>query len=802
MKFTLSWLKEHLETQASLEEITDRLTMLGLELEGVVDRAQGLEDFVVAHVVRAEKHPNADKLQVCTVDTGREALQVVCGAPNARAGMKGVFAASGMAIPGTGIVLKKAEIRGVESNGMLLSEREMGLSDAHDGIVDLSADAPVGARAVDVMGLADPVIDIAVTPNRGDCLSVRGVARDLAASGLGKLKAIADDPVPGMFESPVAVRLDFPSAAAAACPYFVGRMVRGVNNGPSPKWLRARLEAIGLRPISALVDITNLMTFEYGRPLHVFDADKVEGGLTARLARNGESLKALDGKTYALDDTMTVIADARGPAALGGVIGGEETGCAEGTVNVFIESALFDPVRTATTGRKLNVMSDARYRFERGIDQAFAIDGMEIATRLILDLCGGEPSQNIVAGAEPSWRRTIAFRPQKIKTLAGVDVPSGDVHRILTVLGFVVFDEDEAVLRVDVPSWRGDIVGEACLVEEVVRVFGYDHIPTTPLRRESDLPETAMSAQQMRRTSARRTLAARGLNEAVSYSFMAAKDADLFGGVASSVRLVNPISSDLDVMRPSIAPNLLAAIGRNDARGVPNGAMFEVGPQFSGDAPDEQTVVATALRAGQSGASHWARAVRPVDAFDAKADALAVLGALGVAVDNLQTLDGAPSWYHPGRSGRLCLGPKNVLAVFGELHPGVLKAMDVRGPVVATEIFIDSVPLPKKKQGARRALLKPSPFQPVDRDFAFVVDLGVPAQDIVRAVKGVDRALIAEVGVFDVFTGPALGEGKKSLAVRVTLQPYERTLTEDDIDAISARIVAVVAKNTDGVLRA
>ncbi|MEO5338257.1 MAG: phenylalanine--tRNA ligase subunit beta [Magnetospirillum sp. WYHS-4] len=799
MKFTLNWLKEHLETDASVERVCETLTMIGLELEGMVDRAKGLEGFVVAHVLEALRHPDAEKLQICKVDVGHTVHEVVCGAPNARAGMKGVFASEGMYIPGIDTVLKKAKIRGVESCGMLLSEREMGLSDEHKGIVELPADAPIGARAVDIMGLADPVIDIAITPNRGDCLGVRGIARDLAATGIGTLKPLKAEPVKGTFPSPRRVHLDLDGARKEACPYFVGRVFRGVKNGPSPKWLQDRLLAVGLRPISALVDITNLMTLEYGRPLHVFDLAKVKGDIHVRMARPGEKLLALNGKEYELDGEMTVIADDHDAEAVAGIIGGERTGCTEATTEVFLETAWFDPIRTAQTGRKLLAMTDARYRFERAVDPAFLMDGAEIASRLILDLCGGEASDLVIAGAEPAWRRSLHLRGDRVKTLGGVDLPAAEQERILRVLGFAPVGKGDG-FDVGVPSWRSDIVGEACLVEEIVRINGYGAIPVTPLPRDSVLPAAALNPSQRRRAFVRRVLAGRGLVEAVTYSFLPSAQADLFGGVPDCLRLVNPISADLDVMRPSLLPNLIAAAGRNADRGFADAALFEVGPQFKGDSIDDQMMVAAGLRAGRCHPKHWAAALRPVDVFDAKADALAVLAAAQAPVDSLQTGTEVPAWYHPGRSGALRLGPKAILARFGEIHPRVLKAMGVDGPVAAFEVFLDALPTPKSK-GSAKPHLTLSAFQPLERDFAFVVDETVTAETVVRAARGADRQLISDVRVFDRFKGGGLGEGKKSLAITVVLQPADKTLTDAEIEAVSGKIVAAVQKATGGVLR-
>ncbi len=800
MKFTIGWLKEHLDTQATLDQIVEKLTMVGLEVEKVSDRAKGLESFVVGHVIAARQHPNADRLRVCEVDTGTENVELVCGAPNARTGMKGAFAPGGSYIPGTDITLKPTEIRGVMSNGMLLSEREMGLSDEHDGIIELDANAKTGDRVVDVMGLNDPIIEIAITPNRGDCLGVRGIARDLAAAGIGSLKPLTNGPVPGTFKSPIEVHLNFEEETKSACSQFVGRYIRGVQNGGSPKWLKDKLIAIGLRPISALVDITNLLTMDLGRPLHVFDVAALDGHVQARMAKSGEKLLALNGKEYDLDADMCVIADDRTVEALGGIMGGEASGCTETTTDVFVECAYFDPIRTATTGRKLQIISDARFRFERGVDPAFLETGMEIATRLILDLCGGEPSEVVVAGAEPQWRREITLRPERVQTLGGVDIALEEIERILMVLGFTV-GGDNGHLKVSIPSWRSDIVGEACLVEEVVRIYGFDKIPPVPVRPDTALPQDALLADQKRHSQARRLLAKRGMVEAVTYSFLSDADAEMFGGAADSVKLVNPISSDLAVMRPNLLPNLLNAANRNAARGLDAAAIFEVGPQFKGDQPDDQIIVACGIRSRRIGAKHWGQGPRPVDVFDAKADALAVLEDLAAPVDKLQALAVAPAWYHPGRSGALCLGPKNQLAFFGEIHPAILRRMDIKGPVAGFEIFVDGLPRPKNKKSAAKPHLELPQLHTVERDFAFVVGQDVAASAIVGAALGADKSLITDVSVFDVFAGGNLDADKKSVAIAVTLQPRDQTLTDAEIDAIAGKIVANVAKSTGGTLR-
>jgi phenylalanyl-tRNA synthetase beta chain len=800
MKFTLGWLKTHLDTDASLKQITDTLTMIGLELEGVEDRAAKLAPFKVGYVVEAKQHPDADRLRVCIVDTGSSKVQVVCGAPNARTGMKGVFAAAGTVIPATGAELKPGIIRGQASNGMLCSAREMGLGEDHDGIIELPADAPVGEPFAKVLGLDDPVIDIAVTPNRADCLGVRGIARDLAAAGLGKLKQRVVTPVPGKFKSPIGVRFDLPETARDACPLFVGRYIRGVKNGPSPKWLQERLSAIGLRPISTLVDITNFFTDDVSRPLHVFDADTVAQDIIVRLAKPGETVAALNGKTYALAGEETVIADVDGALGLGGIIGGEPSGCTEKTMNVFVEAALFDPIRTAMTGRRHQIISDARYRFERGVDPAAVVEGMEAATRMIQELCGGEASELVITGTVPDWKRSYTLRPGRIHALGGVDVPVENAVRILGDLGFETVRQDSA-LSVTPPSWRGDVQGEADLVEEVVRIHGYDKIPALPLQRENAMPVVALTPQQRRSRDARRALAGFGLIEAVTFSFLSRTHAALFGGDNPALLLANPISADLDMMRPSVLPNLLLAAKRNADRGLGDSALFEVGPQYGDDTPTGQRQVAAGLRVGQSGPRHWGAKPRPVDALDAKGDALALLAALGLSIENVQVAAEAPSWYHPGRSGALKLGPKTVLATFGELHPRVLAALDVKGPAVAFELFLDALPAPKAKDSKARPLLRLSAFQPVERDFAFVLDAGVSADQVIRAAKGADKALVSAVSVFDVYQGKGVPEGKKSLAIAVRLQPTSRTLTDAEIEGVGQKIVAAVMKATGASLR-
>lgn len=796
MKFTLSWLKEHLETDADAATISEALTNIGLEVEAIEDKGAALADFIVAHVVSADKHPNADKLKLCMVDTGSETVQVVCGAPNAHTGMKGVFARAGVVIPASGDVLKVGTIRGVESRGMLCSERELLLSGEHTGIIELSSDAKVGMPAAAALGLNDPVIDVSVTPNRGDCTSVYGIARDLAAAGIGQLKSGTVSPVAGKFPSPKKIHLNFTPDTASACPIFAGRLIRNVKNGPSPKWVQDRLRAIGLRPISALVDVTNLISYDRGRPLHVFDADKLSGDLQARLAKDGEEIPALDGKTYTLDSSMCVIADEKSARGIAGVMGGEDTGCTETTTNVFIESAWFDPARTASTGRKLGIISDARYRFERGVDPEFVLAGLELATQFILEFCGGEPSEIVVGGAVPEWRREIAFSPDAVKRLAGLELGKPEMLSILSNLGFAV-DEGKP-MQVTPPSWRSDIDGPADLVEEIVRIHGLDKVPSTPMPRPNVIARAVLTPAQKRTRIIRRTLASRGFSETISFSFIAREHAALFGGGDAARAIENPIAADLDALRPSLLPSLLAAAQRNQARGANELMLFEIGAQFDSGMPGAQKTVAAGIRMGNAARS-WTKSTHAADAFDAKADMLAAIEA---AMGNAMTAPvkaGAAGWYHPGRSGTLALGPK-VLAYFGELHPKIAATFDLKYPVAAFEIFLEAIPESKSK-GKARAAFAPSQFQSVERDFAFVVDSQITADEILKAAKSAERNLIDSISVFDVYEGKGVPEGKKSLAISVRLQPKEKTLTDSEIEAIAQKIVAAVTKATGGSLR-
>ncbi len=799
MKFSLSWLKEFIDTAASLDEISQKLTAIGLEVEGIVDPAKTLRGFIVAHVVSAEKHPDADKLQCLIVDTGTEKLKVVCGAPNARAGMKGVFAPAGSYIPGSDMTLKKSMIRGQESNGMMCSERELELSTEHAGIIELPDSFTTGSAAAIALGQNDPVIEINLTPNRGDCAGILGIARDLAAAGLGKLKPLPTTPVAGKFKSPVTVTLQ----DSSACPLFIGRYIKGVKNGPSPKWLADRLKSVGLRPISALVDITNYFTISCARPLHVFDADKLKGNIHVRLSKKGEKLDALNDKSYELDDGMTAVCDDSGVLGLGGIIGGRSSAVSESTVNVYLEVACFDPVRTAKTGQKLQIDSDARYRFERGIDPAFTAQGAELATRMILEICGGEASEVFTAGTTPANARTVTYAPERLKLLGGMDLPVARQKDILAALGFVVHDSGKA-WAVTAPSWRGDVEGSADIVEEILRVEGYDNIPAVYVRPPPEEKRSGLSPLAKRVVTSKRILAARGLHETITWSFMDDATSDLFGAQhhqnKKTLTLTNPISSDLAVMRPSILPNLINAAGRNADRGFADACLFEIGNCFKSTDAAGQVMTATGLRSGNAVARHWAQTVRDTDAFDAKGDALSVLESCGVNPASVQITADAPEWYHPGRSGALRLGP-TVLAYFGEIHPGVLAAMKRDEKYAGFEVFLAHLPAPKKK-GPRKELLKPSPFQPLSRDFAFVVDEGMETEKIVRAVKSVDKALIVHVEIFDVYTGKGVEPGKKSIAIGVTIQPFEKTLTDDEITALCQKITDSVVKQTGGVLRA
>ena len=779
MKFSLSWLKEHLETDATIAEVADCLNRIGLEVEGIDNPAERLAGFTVARVLTAERHPQADKLQVLTVDQGDgEPLQVVCGAPNARAGLIGVFGREGATVPANGMVLRKAAIRGVESNGMMCSSRELELGDDHDGIIELPADAPVGIAFADYAGADDPVIDVAITPNRQDCMGVRGIARDLAAAGLGRLKPLTITAVAGSFPCPTEIRTDDPDG----CPAFYGRVIRGVTNGASPAWMQARLKAAGQRPISALVDITNYVMLDHGRPAHAYDLARLTGAVFARRARDDESVTALNGKDYALTSAMTVIADDAGVHDIAGIMGGEHSGCSETTTDVLLEVAYFKPENIARTGQALSLTSDARARFERGVDPVFLDDAVEIITALILDICGGQASEVVRAGTPPVHSRRITYDPALCASLGGIDVPAERQAAILESLGFTVKDDG----TVTIPSWRRDIDGPADLVEEVVRIVGLDHIASAPLPRAEGVAKPTATPMQRQERIVRRTAAARGLNEAVTWSFLPQREADAFGGGTWS--LANPISEDLKVMRPSLLPGLLMAAQRNMDRGAASVRLFEVGRRYLADA--ERPTVGVVL-AGDKTSRGWAngKAAR-FDAFDAKAEALALLAAAGAPVDNLQVMGEAGAHFHPGQSATLRLGPKTVLASFGALHPATAKAFDLDGPVMAAEIYLDAIPAKRVAAGFMRAAYTPPALQAVTRDFAFLVPDTLAAGDLVRAIKGADKANIVAVRVFDRFEK----DGQLSLAVEVTLQPAEKSYDEAALKAISDAVVAAAAK--------
>ncbi len=791
MKFTLSWLEEHLNTTASVAEVVEAMTMAGLEVEHVDDPTAHLAAFTVARIIEAVQHPGADRLRVCQAETIDGVKEIVCGAPNARAGLVTIYAPIGTYIPGSGITLEPRAVRGVVSNGMLCSAAELQTAEESDGILELDEKWPVGAPAAEAIGL-EATIDFEVTPNRPDWLGVAGIARDLAAAGIGTLKNLSVTPVPGAYPCPIDIRLTAPGA----CPAFAGRLIRGLTNGPSPGWLQQRLRAIGLRPINALVDVTNLVTFDRARPLHVYDAAKLTGGfIEARFGRQGENVEALDGKTYEMSPDICVIADGSGAIGLGGVMGGASTGCSDATTDVFVESAWFDPIRTAQTGRETAIVSDAQYRFARGVDPESLVPGIELATRLILDLCGGEASAVAFAGETPALPPAIDFDPAYVERLSGLKVTDERVWAILAALGFTL-----AAGRVQPPSWRRDVEGKADLVEEVARIVGYGALPDEPL---PELPRPiggVLTARQARIRLARRALAAAGYQEAITLSFTARATAALFGGGDERLVLENPIAADLDCMRPSILPGLIEAAGRNARRGFADCALFEIGPVFAGDAPADQRTAIVAVLAPHA-PRRWDGAAAE-DVFTLKATLLALLDELGAPTVSLQVVqDVAAPWWRPGRRARLQLGPKAVLAEFGEIHPAALKALDVEGPIFAFELWLDALPEAKKKAAKTRAALALSPFMPLTRDFAFVVARQTPAADLARAVQSADRALIAGARVFDVYEGAGVGDGQKSLAVEVVIQPREATLADADIEAVSAKIVAAAAKAVGAKLR-
>ncbi len=818
MKFSLSWLATHLRTEAPFDQIAATLTRIGLEVEGVSDPAAALSPFRTARIIEAVQHPDADRLRVCRVDAGTGAeIGVVCGAPNARTGLHVVFAPPGAFIPGSGITLKTGTIRGVTSAGMLVSAREMGLGDEHDGIMELPDGTPVGLPYAAWAGLDDPVIEIAVTPNRGDALSVRGIARDLAAAGLGDLIEWSAPAVASVFETPIGWSIEWPEA----CPWVMGRSVRGVRNGPSPDWLQRRLTAIGLRPISALVDLTNFFTYDLGRPLHVFDADRLAGPTLTLRRGSGETMRALNGRDLAVGEGDLVIADANGPVSLAGIVGGEASGSTPETSHVFIECALFDPVTVALAGRRHQIATDARQRFERGIDPSLLPAALDAATAMVLDLCGGEAGSVVSAGAEPDWRRSATLRFERLRGLGGADIAPAEAAAILRRLGLETLEQSEDRVTVSVPPWRNDIAGssgldqsveldpsraqsaaagaaaiepECDLVEEVLRIAGLDAIESVSLPRPAGSAAPALTHAQSRAALARRVLAAHGFAECVTYSFMAGSDASLFGEASDSLTLNNPIAADLDQMRPTPLATLARAAARNLARGASGAALFEIGPGF---AATGQALVAAGLQSGVV-ARHWQPSSDFADAMTAKAQLWSLLSALGVPMESLSLTRDAPPHYHPGRSASVRQGPRSVLGHFGALHPAVLARLDLPAQTAGFELLLDAIADPKRR---RRPPADLPALQPVSRDFAFVVPLDTPAETVLRAARSADRALIARVALFDVYEGATLQPGYKSLGVEVVFQPRERTMTEQDIDAASAKVVETVAKATGAQLR-
>ena len=796
MKFTLSWLRDHLDTDASLDKITDKLTAIGLEVEEIHDPSKGLEAFQVGHVVSATQHPNADRLQCCIVDNGTSQETVICGAPNVKTGLKIVFAPVGTFIPGTGITLKNATIRDYPSHGMICSAFELGLSDDHDQIIELPEDAPIGARYVDYRGLTDPVIEIAITPNRGDCLGVRGIARDLAATGLGVLKPLQLNNISGTYPSPIDWQI---ADDANACNHVRGRFFRGVTNAPSPNWLKDRLTAIGLRPISALVDITNYISFDLGRPLHIFDVDKLAGKqLTMRCAKPQETLLALDDNSYHLDDDMTVIADTSGPQAIAGIIGGRASGCSLSTVNAFLEVADFLPTPIAQAGRKLGIDSDARYRFERTVDPASTDWGMTVASAMIQEICGGEPSEICIAGSLKQPQKQVALHTEKLKSFAGTDISDHTAETILRNLGFKT-SLTNGVLNASVPSWRPDIEGPHCLIEEILRINGFDKITPISLPRNSETGTENIPFSVLQGAQARRALSIRGLSEVITFSFMEKNRATLFSPNAADLTLANPISSDLDVMRPTLIPNLLAVAMRNLDRGFANIGVFEIGSEFSTEFVDTQRRVMAAVRIGQTALRHWHQKPRPIDAFDIKADIEAVFTALHVPIGNIQIGDDFPSYYHPGHAASMALG-KNILAVFGQLHPKYQQEIGLKSPAFAGEIFLDNLPYPRANANKTRAPLVISNLPAVQRDFAFLVPTATAAATVIRAVKSAEKKLLSNVEIFDLYAGAEL-QDQKSIALSVTLQPTKTTFTEAEIDALCQKIITAVTSKTGGQLR-
>ena len=794
MKFTLSWLKEHLETEASIKEIDDTLNRIGLEVEEIINPAAKLNGFITARIDSVENHPDSDHLHLLTVNDGTNKYQVVCGAPNVKVGLVGIFAPEGTLIPLYNEKLTKAKIRGVESCGMMCAEDELGIGQDHDGIIELPENTPLGLSAAEVLNI-DPVIEVSITPNRAECLGVRGIARDLAAAGLGKVKPLNITKTPAKFANPINIKVECPNE----CPVYTGRYIKGVNNhAETPKWMKDRLSAIGMHSISPLVDITNYINYDLARPLHVFDADKLKGGITVRMAKNGEKFVALNEKEFALPDYALGICDEEGVQCLGGIMGGLEKGCSDDTVNVLLECALFKPECIAKTGRHLQIDSDSRYRYERWVDPKSNISGSDYATALILDICGGEASELTIVGSEDIAPQVAYLRLERLESFIGMPVSAEKSMEILRNLGFEVSLENGKIKAVS-PSWRGDIEGEHDLVEEVVRMIGLDEIPTIPLSN-SALPKKILTPVQHNAVIIKHELASRGMYETVTWSFADSDVAQYFRKGNNPILLQNPIVKELNEMRPSILPNLLTAVKNNIARGYSNIALFEVGPDFTGHNPGEQYTSATGVRAGQTAKKDWTGSARAYDVFDVKADALAVIAAAKGPYENPQITTDAPSYYHPGRSGTIRLG-KNVLAYFGEIHPSILKALDIKTRVMAFEVNVDNIPLPRQSNGKARKKLELSAFQPVDKDLAFVVNKDVSAATVIAAAKNADREHITDVRIFDIYEGENLPQGKKSVAIALTFQPIEQTFTDKDIENLMNKVIVEVGKKTGGELR-
>ena len=791
MKFTLSWLKKYLETQVSPEDIAHRLTMLGLEVEKLEDPTSQLKGFVVGHIIEANQHPNADRLKLCQVDTGKAILQIVCGAPNARKNLKVALALPGTIIPNTGQALKTGLVRGVESQGMMCSSQELCLGDDHDGLIELPDDSPIGSKLIDILPL-DPIFDISITPNRSDCLGVRGIARDLAASGLGNLKPFTIPKVKASYSCPIQFKSSFPGEQKQACPLFIGRSIKGLKNSESPDWLKKYLSASGQKPISKLVDITNFIMLEHNRPLHVFDQSKISHNLTVRFAKTGETLKALNEKDYNLSSDHIVIADSDSVLSLGGIMGGQDSGVTLETTEIVLEAALFDPEIIAKTGRHLMIDSEARYRFERGIDSSFTLDGIELATAMIIDLCGGEASELVILGDPPLSRNAIAFKTSKTEELVGIHISSDQQRNFLEALGCVLSSHNKDEWQVIPPPWRHDLNKDYDLIEEIIRLYGYDSIPEIPLDTSYSI-KPILTIQQRRHGWIRRELASRGLNETVSFSFVSKRLATFFAQDQELIELENPMSADLEVMRPSLIPHLLESAQHNKDRGLKHISLFEIGPQFKKTNDLHQETMIAAIRLGPSKERHWTQALTLLSPFDAKADLMAVMAAVSFPTENLHVMSGAPSWYHPGRSGTVKIGQK-IIGWFGEFHPQLLKYFDWEFPVIGFELYLDSLPIPKVKTNKSRPTLITSPFQSIERDFAFIVDVKTPADHLLKAVRACDKDHIVAVELFDIYQGNSLEKDKKSLALQVTLQPIETTMTEHDIEAITKKIIDAALK--------